>query len=54
MIKAIDRFLDHQTMYRLVLYYLVALVGTALVLGLFKLLPQDPAALILLEEGLIC
>jgi ferredoxin-NADP reductase len=47
MIKAIDRFLDHQTMYRLVLYYLVALLGTALVLGLFKLLPQDPVGLIL-------
>ncbi|TMJ38349.1 MAG: hypothetical protein E6G87_06600 [Alphaproteobacteria bacterium] len=47
MIKAIDRFLDHQTMYRLVLYYLVALLGSALVLGLFRLLPQDPVALAL-------
>ena len=47
MIKAIDRFLDHQTMYRLVLYYLVALVGTALALSLFRLLPQDPVALAL-------
>ncbi|QIG51025.1 hypothetical protein G5V57_26825 [Nordella sp. HKS 07] len=47
MIKAIDRFLDHQTMYRLVLYFLVALLGSALVLGLFRLLPQDPVALAL-------
>lgn len=45
MIKIIDRFLDHQTMYRLVLYYLIALLGTAFVLGFFKLAPQDPAAL---------
>src|SRR5690242_13479570 len=46
MIKAIDRFLDHQTMYRLVLYYLVALMGTALALSLFRLLPHDPVALV--------
>ena len=45
MIKAIDRFLDHQTMYRLVLYYLIVLLGTALILGFFKLVPHDPIAL---------
>jgi len=45
MIKTVDRFLDHLTMYRLVLYYLAALLGTALLLGVFKLLPHDPVAL---------
>ncbi|MEI9401831.1 RnfABCDGE type electron transport complex subunit D [Mesorhizobium argentiipisi] len=45
MIKAIDRFLDHLTMYRLVLYYLMALVGTAFVFGFVKLVPHDPVAL---------
>ena len=45
MIKTIDRFLDHLTMYRLVLYYLMALVGTAFVLGFVKLVPHDPIAL---------
>ncbi len=53
MIKAIDRFLDHQTMYRLVLCYLVTLLGTALVLGLFKILPQDPVALTLTTVGML-
>lgn len=33
MIKTIDRFLDHLTMYRLILYYLMTLVGTAFVFG---------------------
>ena len=33
MIKTIDRFLDHLTMYRLVLYYLMALVGAASMLS---------------------
>ncbi|MBN9216708.1 MAG: RnfABCDGE type electron transport complex subunit D [Mesorhizobium sp.] len=45
MIKAIDRFLDHQTMYRLVLYYLLVLLGMALVLGFFNLVPNDPIVL---------
>jgi ferredoxin-NADP reductase len=45
MIKFIDRLLDHITMYRLVLYYLVALVIAALVLGVFRILPHDPIAI---------
>ena len=45
MIKSIDRLLDHITMYRLVLYYLVALVVAALGLGFFKIVPHDPIAL---------
>jgi Na+-transporting NADH:ubiquinone oxidoreductase subunit NqrB len=45
MIKIIDRFLDHLTTYRLVLYYLMGLVGTAFVFGFAKLVPHDPIAL---------
>jgi len=45
MIKTIDRFLDHLTMYRLVLYYLGILMATALVLSIINLLPYDPIAL---------
>ncbi len=41
----IDRLLDHTTMYRLVLYYLAALVGAAFVLGFFKVVPHDPTAI---------
>jgi Na+-transporting NADH:ubiquinone oxidoreductase subunit NqrB len=44
MIKIIDRFLDHLTMYRLVLYYLMILVGTAFVFGFARLAPHDPMA----------
>jgi ferredoxin-NADP reductase/Na+-translocating ferredoxin:NAD+ oxidoreductase RnfD subunit len=45
MTKFIDDLLDHITMYRLVLYYLIALVITACVLGFFKAVPHDPAAI---------
>ncbi|TIS37219.1 MAG: hypothetical protein E5X11_21815, partial [Mesorhizobium sp.] len=45
MIKAVDRFLDHLTMYRLVRYYLVALIVAAFVFGIIKLVPHDPLAL---------
>ena len=45
MIKALDRLLDHLTMYRLVLYYLMALLGAAFLLGFAKLVPHDPVAL---------
>jgi Na+-transporting NADH:ubiquinone oxidoreductase subunit NqrB len=45
MIKTIDRFLDHLTMYRLVLYYLMALVSAAFALGFVELVPHDPIAL---------
>lgn len=45
MIKTIDRFLDRLTMYRLILYYLMALVATALVFGFAGLVPHDPVAL---------
>lgn len=45
MIRLIDRLLDGITMYRLALYYLVALVVAALVLGLFNIIPHDPIAI---------
>ena len=45
MTKFIDRMLDHTTMYRLVLYYLIALVATAFLLGFFKIVPHDPTAI---------
>jgi ferredoxin-NADP reductase len=45
MIKTVDRFLDHLTMYRLVLYYLTALLGAAILLGFAGLVPHDPVAL---------
>jgi ferredoxin-NADP reductase/Na+-translocating ferredoxin:NAD+ oxidoreductase RnfD subunit len=45
MTKFIDDLLDHITMYRLVLYYLVALVAASLVFGFFKIMPHDPVAI---------
>jgi ferredoxin-NADP reductase/Na+-translocating ferredoxin:NAD+ oxidoreductase RnfD subunit len=45
MTRVVDRLLDHITMYRLVLYYLVALVAAAFVFGFFKVLPHDPTNL---------
>lgn len=46
MLKFIDRVIDRITMYRLVLYYLLALLGWAMILGLFGLLPYSPLALL--------
>jgi glycine betaine catabolism B len=43
----VDGFLNHVTMYRLVLYYVLALLGGALVLGLFQLVPHSPVDLLL-------
>jgi glycine betaine catabolism B len=45
MINFADGFLNHTTMYRLVLYYVAALLAAAFVLGYFGLVPHDPAAL---------
>jgi glycine betaine catabolism B len=47
MITFVDRFLNHTTMYRLVLYYVVALLLAAFGLGFFGLVPHDPANLAL-------
>ena len=41
----IDGILNRVTMYRLVLYYLLGLLGVAFVFGFFKVVPYDPTAL---------
>ena len=46
MIALIDRLINRITMYRLVLYYLIGLLGVALLLAFGKLLPYDPFALL--------
>ena len=45
MLKAVDDLLDHVTMYRLVLYYLIALLAAAFLLSLFGVVPQNPASI---------
>lgn len=45
MINFVDGFLNHTTMYRLVLYYVSALLIAAFGLGFFQLVPHDPSAL---------
>ncbi|MHB8710104.1 MAG: RnfABCDGE type electron transport complex subunit D [Minisyncoccota bacterium] len=45
MLSPIDTFLNKITMYRLVLYYLIVLLGAAAVFGLFGILPHSPADL---------
>jgi len=42
MMNLIDSYLDHVTMYRLVFYYLVALIVAAIALAFFGLVPHDP------------
>jgi len=42
----IDGFLNRITMYRLVLYYLIALVAIAAIFGAFGILPYNPIAII--------
>lgn len=46
MIAWIDNFLNRITMYRLVLYYLIALLIAAFAFCFFGILPFDPAALV--------
>jgi len=45
MTRLLDNLLDRTTMYRLVLYYLAALLVAAMVLSLLGILPHDPIAL---------
>ena len=47
MMKSIDYILDRVTMYRLVLYVLIGLVGIATMLAYFKLLSFSPLSLLL-------
>ena len=46
MIEFVDSWLDRVTMYRLTLYYVVALLAAAFTLGFFKAVPADPTALV--------
>lgn len=46
MIEFVDNFLNRITMYRLALYYLLALFGLAVVFGFFGILPYSPISLI--------
>jgi len=45
MTRVVDRWLDHITMYRLVLYYLMALFAAAFVLALFHVVPHAAEAI---------
>jgi len=47
MTKIIDRFLNRFTMYRLTLYYLIALLGLGLILSFIGSVPGGPLALVL-------
>jgi ferredoxin-NADP reductase len=47
MLKAIDNFLNGITMYRIVLYALIALIAAAAILGTFGILPYSPVAILL-------
>ncbi len=49
----IDKFLNNITMYRLVLYQLIVLVGAAILFSLFKILPYNPVTLILSTSFLL-
>ncbi len=46
MTKIIDRFLDHTTMYRLVLWHLIVLLVAALALSAVGLLPYSPVSIV--------
>ncbi len=46
MIAAIDNFLNRITMYRLVLYYLIVLIATALLFGFLGFLPYRPETIV--------
>ncbi|MEO8084554.1 MAG: RnfABCDGE type electron transport complex subunit D [Ardenticatenales bacterium] len=47
MVRSVDRLLNRITMYRLALYYLIALLAIALVLSFTGALPYDPFGLLL-------
>lgn len=51
--KILDDFLNGITMYRLMLYVLMFMVGVAIILSFFELLPFDPFSLILSTAFLI-
>ena len=43
----IDNIIDRITMYRLVLYYLIALLAVAVIFGFFGIIPYSPTAIVL-------
>jgi glycine betaine catabolism B len=47
MMNTVDRFLNNITMYRLVLYYVMALLGSAVFLGFFELVPHSSLNIVL-------
>lgn len=47
MLEIIDNFLNRTTMYRVVLYYLMALWTVAIIFGFFHLLPYSPISMII-------
>lgn len=53
MITALKNFADHTTMYRLVLYYLLVLLGVSMISAAFGLLPYSPAD-ILFSASVLC
>ena len=53
MIKIIDNLLNKVTMYRLVLYYLIAILGSAVLLSFFHILAYDPLALLVSASFLL-
>ncbi len=46
MTRLLDRFLDHTTMYRLVLWHLIALLGFALAFSFLGLVPYAPVTIV--------
>ncbi len=53
MLKFIDDFLNKITMYRLVLYYLIVLLGVAIIFSFFGFLSYNPIALIFTASVLV-
>src|SRR5664279_1731117 len=53
MISLIDNILNRITMYRLVLYYLIFLLGASLILSIVHVLPYDPFALVFMVGFLV-
>jgi glycine betaine catabolism B len=54
MMNIVDRFLNCITMYRLVLYYSMALLGVAFLLAIFGLVPHGPLNIVLSTIFITC
>ncbi|MEO8396217.1 MAG: oxidoreductase, partial [Chloroflexota bacterium] len=53
MIRLIDQLLNRITMYRIVLYTLIFLLGVSVVLSFMHILPYDPFALLFMTGFLV-